>query len=239
MSIEVYISNSHNPWQNLTMEKYFLLDHPKKEKNIYLFFYENLPSIILGQSLKISDEVFLHKRYYPVLKRLSGGGSVVHFIGNLNFSIFLSLKEYTFFYDIKNSYELILNSIIDSFKSKIILAKKGLSDLSVLQAGQFRKISGNSQARKKGFLLHHGTFIYNSFPVANISYYLKMPSKQPTYRENRQHKDFMLKVCPISKSQTIFFIMKAMQKLFKTEINLKCVDSSSIISIDDLKHLCP
>ena len=52
------------------------------------------------------------------------------------------------------------------------------------------KFSGNAQRRKKNYLLFHGTFLLN-FDIPLIGKFLRMPSKEPDYRQNRSHKDFL------------------------------------------------
>lgn len=52
------------------------------------------------------------------------------------------------------------------------------------------KFSGNAQRRKKHFLLFHGTFLLQ-FDISLISKFLRMPSKEPDYREGRSHKEFL------------------------------------------------
>jgi lipoate-protein ligase A len=52
------------------------------------------------------------------------------------------------------------------------------------------KFSGNAQRRKKRFLLFHGTFLLN-FDLAQIEKFLSQPARQPDYRRNRSHRDFL------------------------------------------------
>jgi lipoate---protein ligase len=52
------------------------------------------------------------------------------------------------------------------------------------------KFSGNAQRRRKHFLLFHGTFLLQ-FDLALIDRFLRMPSKEPDYRQRRSHKDFL------------------------------------------------
>jgi lipoate-protein ligase A len=56
---------------------------------------------------------------------------------------------------------------------------------------EFRKFSGNSQRRHKSYLLFHGTFLLD-FDLTLINKYLKFPSRQPEYRVNRSHGDFLM-----------------------------------------------
>ena len=172
--------------------------------------------MILGRSLELEEEVFSHKRDIPILRRMSGGGSVVHVRGNINYSLIFSLKQFPDFFPVRDSYRLILNAIRSSFiKKDIFLHSLGLSDLCLMQKGVYKKVSGNSQARKKGFLMHHGTFLYDLKEAKRIAYYLKMPLKQPEYRENRAHEDFMATVSlGLSKSQIMRLLMEAVKGLF-------------------------
>jgi lipoate-protein ligase A len=63
----------------------------------------------------------------------------------------------------------------------------GSSDLIV--AG--RKFSGNAQQRKRRHLLHHGTLLCRGCDIAAMSRFLKPPPRQPAYRDERSHDDFL------------------------------------------------
>lgn len=52
------------------------------------------------------------------------------------------------------------------------------------------KFSGNSQRRRKNFLLFHGTLLLNG-DLKLISELLLMPSLQPDYRARRPHEAFV------------------------------------------------
>jgi lipoate-protein ligase A len=69
------------------------------------------------------------------------------------------------------------------------IAIRGHTDLAVGE----RKFSGNSQRRRKYFLLFHGTFLLH-FDLSLIGGLLRMPSKEPDYRENRKHGDFLTNI---------------------------------------------
>lgn len=55
-----------------------------------------------------------------------------------------------------------------------------------------RKMGGNAQAIVKGGWLHHTSFLWD-YDDENMSY-LSLPSKQPEYRANRSHDDFLVKM---------------------------------------------
>ncbi len=53
-----------------------------------------------------------------------------------------------------------------------------------------RKFSGNAQYRKRRFVLFHGTFLLH-FDISFLEKLLPVPSKQPAYRQNRTHGNFL------------------------------------------------
>jgi lipoate-protein ligase A len=66
------------------------------------------------------------------------------------------------------------------------VALEGISDLAI----GARKFSGNAQYRKSRALLIHGTFLLE-FDLSLIGRYLALPVKQPAYRQNRSHLEFL------------------------------------------------
>jgi lipoate-protein ligase A len=91
------------------------------------------------------------------------------------------------------------------------VAIRGHTDLAISD----RKFSGNSQRRRKHYLLFHGTFLLN-FDLALVSELLPMPSKQPDYREHRAHTEFLTNLnMPSEKVKT------ALRQAWKAEELLK------------------
>ena len=104
------------------------------------------------------------------------------------FSLVLSYERAAELTQISSSYRYVLGKIKEALGplvGEIELA--GTSDLA--SAG--RKFSGNSQQRKRNFLLHHGTLLY-AFNLEQVGGYLKHPARQPDYRRNRGHADFLM-----------------------------------------------
>ncbi len=203
------------------------------ENNLFLgqavlFFYENAPAVILGKYQDPDAEVYARKKRYPVYHRLSGGGAVVHAPDILNYSLILPMSRYPQFLNIEKSYSDILGGIINSFRessyANLNLRLAGISDICLHQRGECRKISGNSQARKKARLLHHGTFICKR-PPDSLVYTLRPPAVRPEYRQNKTHRDFIIQFSPFGDcSHVRKIITKAMEKL----IGEKITDMSGI-----------
>lgn len=227
MTLYWFVSPLKNTGLNLAYEEYLLLYKEKKPQDAFLFFYENYPGIVLGQSLVLEKEVYLNKKNPPIYRRLSGGGSVCHFLGNLNYAFFINYEEYPEFFAIRNSYEKILLSISQEIPP---LKIAGISDLCLTTKFGLSKISGSSQARKRGWLLHHGTFLYQKNFINYIRYYLKEPEKQPDYRKKRPHHLFISPVLPIkSRAQLINRITKAFQKSLQANLHKQSLTAKEII----------
>lgn len=131
-----------------------------------------------------------------VIKRSSGGGTVLLGPGCLVYALILP-KERVFF-DVRKSYHYILSIVCDSLRTLGYPAEiKDIFDIAV----ENRKISGNAQLRKRKYFLHHGTLLYN-FNLDMVGKYLKEPQKQPSYRKNRSHKEFLYSL-NVSSGQTL------------------------------------
>ena len=159
-----------------------------------LRFWESAqPFIVLGRIGKLREEIHLEvvqADRIPVLRRSSGGGTVLQGQGCLNYTLILSKESDPLLGDVRKSYQIILNKVIDIFKSlNIEVSFRSTSDL-VLE-NEERKFSGNAQRRGKKFILHHGTFLYD-FHLPLMGKYLKIPKKIPPYRLGRSHNDFLI-----------------------------------------------
>lgn len=151
--------------------------------------------VVLGRTGKIEEDLdleTLRKDAVPVLRRSSGGGTVLQGVGCLNFSFILSKDNNGDLVDLRRSYHFILEGVLALLKNLGISAVfRPISDLAL--ADSEKKFSGNAQRRGRKFILHHGTILYD-FNLALISRYLTIPSNIPEYRRGRSHGDFVTNV---------------------------------------------
>jgi lipoate-protein ligase A len=125
----------------------------------------------------------------PILRRCSGGGTVLQGPGCLNYTLVLRITADGPLHNIGIANQFIMRqnrAALEQVMNRPV-AIRGHTDLVISE----RKFSGNSQRRRKDFLLFHGTFLLN-FDLALVSELLPMPSKQPDYREHRAHTEFMM-----------------------------------------------
>ncbi|MER2029262.1 MAG: lipoate--protein ligase [Solibacillus sp.] len=144
-----------DPRINLAIEEY-VLKNMDIEKDDYLLFYINQPSIIIGKNQNTIEEIntdYVEENGILVVRRLSGGGAVYHDLNNLNFS-FLTKDDGNSF----SNYKKFTQPVVDA------LAKLGVnSELSgrndILAEG--KKVSGNAQYSTRGRMFSHGTLMFN------------------------------------------------------------------------------
>lgn len=107
--------------------------------------------------------------------------------GCLAFSLALSVTPQMRSLGVSNVTRSLMERIAIGLSSgSSVVIVKGTSDL--VCGG--RKFSGNAQRWLKNAFLHHGTMLYD-FNLSLISRLLKNPSRQPDYREGRDHAGFV------------------------------------------------
>jgi len=149
--LNLLISPFRDPYTNLSLENYFL-DSMKPDEE-FLFLYVNDPSVVIGRFQNPWLECSSHRRKDTYLvRRQSGGGTVYHDGGNLNFSFIRHLENYS---RTKNL-ELICGILLDS---GIELQINKRHDLTVAHEGKTYKVSGSAFRHKKDRAFHHGTLL--------------------------------------------------------------------------------
>jgi lipoate---protein ligase len=176
--------------ENLALDEALLLEAEAGRDGEVLRFWEwPGPAVVLGAGSKLHTDVDVdacERDGVPILRRASGGGTVLLGPGCLLFSLVLRFDRAPALRDVNASYRYILGRIVGALQPLAALECAGISDMAV--AG--RKCSGNAQQRKSQCLLHHGTLLYG-FDLAQIGRYLRPPENQPAYREGRPHLEFV------------------------------------------------
>ena len=148
--------------------------------------------VVVGYANKIAAEVNIaacKANEIPIFRRCSGGGTVLQGQGCLNYALILRIAENSALAGISSANQFImernraaLETLLGGKKIKV----RGHTDL----VSGDQKFSGNSQRRRKNFLLFHGTFLLD-FDLALVGQFLRMPSKEPDYRHSRSHDEFL------------------------------------------------
>jgi lipoate-protein ligase A len=150
---------------------------------------------------------FCRQSGLPILRRCSGGGTVLQGRGCLNYALILRIDESGPLRSITSTNRFVLErhrAILEGLLQAPVRIR-GHTDLAL---GGL-KFSGNSQRRKRPALLFHGTFLIG-FDLALIERALLMPSKQPDYRANRSHSDFLVNL-PVSAQEVKLALRRGWQ----------------------------
>ena len=146
-------STSNDPYFNLATEEYLL----KNSTEDIFMLYVNDPSLIIGKHQNTISEINIEyalSKNIKVARRLSGGGTVYHDRGNLNFC-FISTTEG----DNKVNFKRYTRPILELLWHLGLNARMG--GRNDLIAEGF-KISGNAEHIYRNRVLHHGTLLYDS-----------------------------------------------------------------------------
>lgn len=147
--------------------------------------------VVLGYGKQAAAEVHLdacRRDGVPVLRRCSGGGTVLQGPGCLNYCLILPIAAHPALETITGANHHIMVRQRDLLRaaSSLPVEIDGHTDLRVGD----RKCCGNAQRRKRAHILFHGSILLN-FDLGRIADYLQLPEVQPAYRNGRTHADFL------------------------------------------------
>jgi lipoate-protein ligase A len=145
---------------------------------------------VLGHANRANSEVDIpacEAEGIPVLRRISGGGTVLQGPGCLNYALILRNRWQDPFMGIAQTHGIVLGRHQKAMEK--LLGKTVCINANDLTLGG-RKFSGNAQRRKRNAVLYHGTFLCD-FDLEGMEQLLRMPSRQPAHRGGRTHRDFL------------------------------------------------
>ena len=196
--MKLYLSMSHDPAYNLAAEEYLFTN--SSDECVMLWTSE--PSVIIGKFQNPYAEVSLtecERHGIGVFRRNSGGGTVYHDRGNLNYTVFSKKSENS------PDYKRFLTPIIEFLATLGISAE--IRDTSAIFVDN-KKISGSAQSVIGERVMHHGTLLFdadlsalsrltgharekiiskairsNPSPVTNIKKYMPLPCSTDEFSE--------------------------------------------------------
>lgn len=181
------------PAEQLAFEE-AALDHVEQHGGPgFLWFWESpVHWVVVGYGQSAAREVHLdacRAEGVPVLRRCSGGGTVVQGPGCLNYGLALDAEAIPELASITGTNRWIMERQRRALATLLHgnVEVRGHTDLVV----DGRKFSGNAQRRKRRGVLFHGTFL-REFDLGRIARWLPFPSAQPDYRADRTHLDFVI-----------------------------------------------
>ena len=215
---------------NLALEEYIF--EKFKEDDVFMLWI-NEPSVVIGKHQNLIEELnmkYCFKNNIKIARRLSGGGTVVHDFGNLNYTYItnttgdtaLDFKEF-----LKPMYNALLNLKINANISP-------RNDFRV----QDKKICGHSEFMRKQRVLHHGCILFDS-NLDNLRNALNVNNKKVISKSAKSVKSSVANLKEISKLdyQISDFLEKLKNEILKTQENFEIYEltKEDIFKIDKIK----
>ena len=163
------VNNNQNPYFNIALEEY--LFSSEKFNDDIIIIWRNKESIFLGKNQNRYVEIMhslINSREIPLLRRISGGGTVYHDLGNVNMTFIqknIKLDQIDFIKYTKFMQEMLISFGIDATYSD-------RKDLLV----DGKKISGSAQCIRGNKCLYHGTLLFDA-NLDNLNKYLNSNKK--------------------------------------------------------------
>jgi lipoate---protein ligase len=182
-----------SPEQNLACDE-ALLDWGEEAsgEDVLRIWESPTPFVAVGYANQAAREVnldYCREQSLRVLRRCTGGGTVLQGPGVLNYSLILRISDDGPLKNVTTTNRWVME------RNRAALARlleapveiRGHTDLAL---GNL-KFCGNAQRRRQRFLLFHGSFLLN-MDFGAMERILPPPSKQPDYRKNRPHSEFLM-----------------------------------------------
>ncbi|KAF0322318.1 putative lipoate-protein ligase A [Colletotrichum asianum] len=192
---QVYISNSRSPYINLSIEHHLLQTTPS-DSNI-LFLYTNRPSIVIGRNqnpwlevnLPLLQSLDRSRDAIDLVRRRSGGGTVFHDEGNVNYSVICPPANF----DRDKHAEMVCRAlhklgvpdvavncrhdIVMTTPSATPIPLSSCTGKPLANAENTYKISGSAYKLTRLRSLHHGTCLLSSPNLPRIGSFLRSPAE--------------------------------------------------------------
>ena len=189
------LPSSINPAELLAWDDAFLEETETTGRSFLWFWESNVPFVVVGYGQRIDDSVEVDRcrvAGVPVLRRRSGGGTVIQGPGCLTYGITLPLASNAALARVDSTNRWIMEAQAEALQelTGLPVGIDGHTDLTLGMADGKRKFSGNAQRRTRTAVLFHGTFLHGA-DLGLMGRFLKLPEDRPAYRGSRSHLDFL------------------------------------------------
>jgi lipoate---protein ligase len=158
-------------------------------------------AVVMGASRRLRDDVKVdacRADGVPVLRRSSGGGTVLVGPGTLNVSVILPQTAAPELWAVDAAHRHVLEQFAAAIRrAGVDVELLGTGDLT--QGG--RKCGGSAQRRLKHHFLVHVSILAD-LDIDLVERYLALPARQPAYRAGRSHAEFLANL-PVPRSSLV------------------------------------
>jgi lipoate---protein ligase len=181
------------PQENLALDEALLdeAEESDKPRESLRLWEAAAPLVVVGRNSQLAAEVRLDacdELGIPVLRRTSGGSTIIAGPGCLMYAVVLSYHTRPELRMLEAAHRHVLDTTIAALAPLVPgLARQGTSDLALGE----QKVSGNSLRCRRRTFLYHGTLLYD-FPLELVDRCLALPPRQPDYRHSRANDSFLV-----------------------------------------------
>ncbi len=186
--------SASTPAENLALDEALLDSAEEEGGSPTLRFWESPRYFVaLGYTNRAATEADVDEcnaQGISILRRASGGGTVLQGPGCLNYALVARIEAGQAL-NVGATNEFVMSRVRDALKPLLEgeVAIQGYTDLT----WRGLKFSGNAQKRRARFFLFHGTVLLD-FGLELVGRVLRPPSKEPNYRAKRAHEEFITNV---------------------------------------------
>lgn len=173
--------------------------------------------VVMGASGKAHNEVFVENMVtdgIPLYKRKGGGGTVLLGDHCVVLTVHAHVRQR---YENLRYFRAINHVLIQKLHASTghDYQQRGISDVA---CGGL-KVVGTSIFRRRFYLLYQASILLES-PIELIERYLKMPPKEPDYRQGRSHRQFVTSLKDLGLQQTAQKFMGELGKNLNDQLQL-------------------
>ena len=152
--MRIYLSEETEPAVNAAMEEW-LLREPGGVTEPAFMLYANRPAVLMGRNQNLRAECnpdYCRDNHITIMRRISGGGTVFHDMGNLNLALVTPRQDYS-----PDAFASLLTSL---------LAELGVPEVTIDSShsvfSQGLKLCGTAFALTSGGALMHGCVLVST-----------------------------------------------------------------------------
>ncbi|AHK63771.1 Octanoyltransferase LipM [Chlamydia avium] len=158
-------------------------------ENVCLINMNAPEAVVLGISRSVKEDLYLsalRSDNIPIIRRYSGGGTVFIDKNSLLVTWIINSSE-----PMMSSQELM--SWTYTIYAPIFPTTFAINENDYTLGN--KKVAGNAQYIQRFRWVHHSSFLWD-MDIEKIARYLPIPQKQPSYRKQRKHQDFLTTIRP-------------------------------------------
>ena len=211
------------PARNLAADEWLLNQAESGARGATLRFWESPTYFVaLGYTNRShveADEAACRAHEVPILRRVSGGGTVMQGPGCLNYALIHPIEPGQTL-NVEATNKMVMETQRAAFEQLLgePVSVAGHTDLAT---GNL-KFSGNAQRRKSRYFLFHGTILLDFDPEL-VQQLLRPPSKEPDYRARRSHRDFIRNL-PVARDE----VKSALRAAWQADAVAAAVEASEL-----------